>query len=158
MRNVPRRVLVPAILLLPLLASCGEPVAQAPQPPKHELARAEKIAEFKSQRGLEPRATTQGTSVNDRLAAELARVRAALSQYQSEFKNVPWAPGQADSDQWAPLGIAAFPVNPLSPAHVAARITEINRPGATGAVANPNEIGWVWNSADARLFAAGSDE
>jgi len=136
--------------------SCGKETAQAPEPPKFVQEQQKKVAEFKSKRGLEE--TTDSTSVNDRLAAELRRVRAAVAHYSESSKSLPWKPGQAPTDQWNPFGFSKLPVNPLSPDRNRTKIVEITRKGATGSEADPNEAGWVWNSADGKLFAAGSDE
>ena len=136
--------------------SCGKEAAQAPEAPKFVQEQQKKVAEFKSKRGLE--ATTDSTSVNDRLAAELRRVRAAVTQYSQSSSSLPWKPGQVPTDQWNPFGFSKLPVNPLSPDRNRTKIVEITRKGATGAEADPNEAGWVWNSADGKLFAAGSDE
>lgn len=137
------------------IASCGKETAQAPQAPRFVQEREKKVAEFKAQRGLEKK---EGESLNDRLAAELRRVRSAIVQYSQSSKSLPWQPGQVQTDQWSPLGFGNLPVNPLSPEKARTRVVEISRKGATGAQADPNEAGWVWNSADGKLFAAGSDE
>lgn len=139
-----------------MLASCGKETAQAPEPPKFVQEQQKKVAEFKSKRGLDEK--SESTSVNDRLAAELRRVRAAVTQYSESSKSLPWKPGQALTDQWNPFAFAQLPANPLSPDRNRTRIIEITRKGATGSEADPNEAGWVWNSADGKMFAAGSDE
>lgn len=139
-----------------LAASCGKETAQAPAPPKFVQEQQKKMAEFKSKRGLEEQ--PKELSINDRLASELRRVRAAVAQYSESSKSLPWRPGQASSDQWSPFGFSNLPVNPLSPDRSRTKIVEITRKGATGSAADPNEAGWVWNSADGKLFAAGSDE
>ncbi|MBL8887015.1 MAG: hypothetical protein JNK16_10160 [Phycisphaerales bacterium] len=139
-----------------VLVACGKETAQAPEPPRYVQEQQKKVAEFKSKRGLEEQ--TEGSSVNDRLAAELRRVRAAVTQYADSSKSLPWKPGQALSDQWNPFGFSKLPTNPLSPDRNRTKIVEVTRKGATGSEADPNEAGWVWNSADGKLFAAGSDE
>ncbi|MBN8598733.1 MAG: hypothetical protein J0L78_13765 [Planctomycetes bacterium] len=139
-----------------ILASCGKETAQAPEPPKFVQEQQKKVAEFKSKRGLDEK--PESTSVNDRLAAELRRVRAAVTQYSESSRSLPWKPGQALTDQWNPFGFSKLPANPLSPDRNQTKIIEVTRKGATGSEADPNEAGWVWNSADGKLFAAGSDE
>ncbi|MGH7244907.1 MAG: hypothetical protein ACREJD_15950 [Phycisphaerales bacterium] len=139
-----------------VLFSCGKDTAQAPEPPKFVQEQQRRVAEFKTKRGLDE--TVEPTSVNDRLAVELRRVRAAVTQYSESSKSLPWRPGQALSDQWNPFAFSKLPVNPLSPDRAQTKIVEISRKGATGSEADPNEAGWVWNSADGKLFAAGSDE
>jgi hypothetical protein len=139
-----------------VLPSCGKESAQAPEPPKFVQEQQKKLAEFKTKRGIEE--VTEAASVNDRLAAELRRVRAAVTQYSQSSSSLPWKPGQVPTDQWNPFGFSKLPVNPLSPDRNRTKIVEITRKGATGSEADPNEAGWVWNSADGKLFAAGSDE
>ncbi len=151
------KVVVAGVGMMSGLASCGEEAPPVAEAPKFVRAQQQKVAEFKAKRGLveKPEAAL---SVNDRLAAELRRIRAAVSQYSESSKSLPWRPGQATTDQWNPLGFATAPLNPLSPEKARGRLIEITRKGATGAEADPNEAGWVWNSADGRMFAAGSDE
>jgi hypothetical protein len=48
--------------------------------------------------------------------------------------------------------------NPLSPEAVAKQIVVIEQPGADGTTVDPSRAGWVWNSADEILHAAGYDE
>lgn len=139
------------------LFSCGKQEARALEAPLFVREQEKKVAEFKAKRGIEERPATEA-SVNDRLAAELRRVRAAVSQYSQDSKSLPWRPGQALNDQWSPFGFSHLPANPLSPDRSRTKIVEVTRKGATGSDADPNEAGWVWNSADEKLFAAGSDE
>ncbi|MBX3381789.1 MAG: hypothetical protein KF805_16975 [Phycisphaeraceae bacterium] len=151
----------PVICLLTIGAGCifqgcGKDSAQAPEPPKFVKEQQKKVADFKSKRGLD--AEPKALSVNDRLAAELRRVRTAIAQYSESSRSLPWRPGQALSDQWNPFGFSQLPANPLSPDRNRTKIVEITRKGATGSLADPNEAGWVWNSADGKIFAAGSDE
>lgn len=145
-----------AVGLTFLVSSCGRESAQAPVPPKFVQEQQKKVAEFKAMRGVNE--VPQAMSVNDRLAAELRRVRAAVNQYAMDSKSLPWRPGQAPADQWTPFGFSKLPANPLSPDRSGTKIVEITRKGATGSTADPNEAGWVWNSADGKIFAAGSDE
>lgn len=140
-----------------LIPGCGKEAEPAPPPPKFVQAQQSKVAEFKAKRGLVEAPAAQ-LSINDQLASELRRVRSAVSQYSEGTRSFPWRPGQASNDQWNPLNLAKLPLNPLSPEKARARLIEIDRAGATGAIADPNEAGWVWNSADGKLFAAGSDE
>ncbi|MBS0190708.1 MAG: hypothetical protein U0573_02300 [Phycisphaerales bacterium] len=153
MRNLLPVVLIPCATLF----SCGKQEAQAPQPPKYVQEQQSRVAAFKAGRGLEEKPIAK-LSINDQLASELRRVRAAVSQYAQGTQSFPWRPGQAAGDQWNPLNLAALPANPLSPERAKYRLIEIDRKGVTGSVADPNEAGWVWNSADGKLFAAGSDE
>ncbi|MBX3387870.1 MAG: hypothetical protein KF691_00295 [Phycisphaeraceae bacterium] len=139
-----------------LVFSCGKETAQAPDVPKFVQEQQNKVAAFKAQRGLDEQ--PKEMSINDRLATELRRVRAAVTQYSESSRSLPWRPGQAVSDQWSPFGFANLPVNPFSPERARTKIIEVTRKGVTGAAADPNEAGWVWNSADGKLFAAGSDE
>ncbi|MBY0112570.1 MAG: hypothetical protein K2Y21_07095 [Phycisphaerales bacterium] len=139
-----------------LLASCGESAAPAPAAPRFVQEQHKKVEEFKAQRGIG--AEPAKLSVNDRLLTELRRVRAALAQYGETFKGAPWLPGQVESDQWSSLAFDKPPANPLSPSKVSTKVIEITRKGQTGAAADPNEAGWVWNSVDGKVFAAGSDE
>lgn len=139
------------------LCSCSKQEAEAPEPPKFVKVQQQKVAEFKAKRGLDAPQEAQ-LSVNDQLATELRRIRAAVQQYSDGTKSMPWRPGQALGDQWNPLSLSKTPFNPLSPEAARSRLIEIDRKGATGAIADPNEAGWVWNSADGKIFAAGSDE
>lgn len=139
-----------------IVSACGKEAAQAPEAPKFVQEQQKKVAAFKAQRGLEEQ--PRELSINDRLAAELRRVRAAVSLYSESSRSLPWQPGQAAHDQWSPFDFSNLPVNPLSPERARTRIVEVSRRGATGSAADPNEAGWVWNSADGKLFAAGSDE
>jgi len=139
-----------------VLFSCGRDTAQAPDPPKFVQEQQKKVAEFKTKRGLDEKA--EPASVNERLTAELRRVRAAVTQYSESSKSLPWRAGQVPTDQWNPFAFSKLPANPLSPDRNRTKIVEVTRKGATGSEADPNEAGWVWNSADGKLFAAGSDE
>lgn len=139
-----------------VLASCGEPAAPLPEAPRFVQEQQKKVEQFKAARGIG--AEEKKLSVNDRLLSELKRVRAAVAQYGETFKGAPWLPGAVDGSQWESFAFDKAPVNPLSPARVATRVIEVTRKGQTGAAADPNEAGWVWNSVDGKVFAAGSDE
>lgn len=139
-----------------VLASCGEQAPPAPEAPRFVQEQQKKVEQFKSARGIG--AEEKKLSVNDRLLSELQRVRAAVAQYGETFKGTPWLPGQVDTSQWDSFAFDKPPANPLSPSKVATRVIEVTRKGQTGAAADPNEAGWVWNSVDGRVFAAGSDE
>lgn len=139
-----------------LLASCGEQAPPAPAAPRFVQEQHKKVEEFKAARGIG--AEQKKLSVNDRLLSELQRVRAAVAQYAETFKGAPWLPGQVDASQWGSFAFDKPPANPLSPSKVATRVIEVTRKGQTGAAADPNEAGWVWNSVDGKVFAAGSDE
>jgi hypothetical protein len=139
-----------------LLASCGEEAPPPPAAPRFVQEQSKKVEEFKAARGIG--AEQKKLSVNDRLLSELKRVRAAVAQYGETFKGAPWLPGQVDTSQWNSFAFDKPPANPLSPSKVATRVVEVTRKGQTGAAADPNEAGWVWNSVDGRVFAAGSDE
>lgn len=152
MRTLPLALIGPALVL----ASCGEQAPPTPEAPRFVQEQQKKVEQFKTARGIG--AEDKKLSVNDRLLAELQRVRSAVAQYGETFKGTPWLPGQVDSTQWDSFAFERPPANPLSPAKVATRVIEVSRKGQTGAAADPNEAGWVWNSVDGKVFAAGSDE
>ncbi|HEX8876557.1 MAG TPA: hypothetical protein VF777_07400 [Phycisphaerales bacterium] len=152
MRTLWTALTLPALLL----TSCGEQAPPAPEAPRFVQEQQKKVEQFKAARGIG--AEEKKLSVNDRLLSELQRVRAAVAQYGETFKGAPWLPGHVNTSQWDSFAFDKPPANPLSPSKVATRVVEITRKGQTGAAADPNEAGWVWNSADGKVFAAGSDE
>lgn len=90
----------------------------------------------------------------------LESVRGQIALYQL-YEDSLWPDGSVAEQQWAPLINAGYlgdtPVNPLSPRDARTRIIEIRTPGARGSAIDAKRAGWVWNSADQELYAAGYD-
>ena len=90
----------------------------------------------------------------------LATLRGQVVLYQLYEADL-WRDGSVAKLQWRPLIRAGYigdpPVNPLSPGEVCTKIVEIRTSGARGSAVDTDTAGWVWNSADRELYAAGYD-
>ncbi|MHC4126671.1 MAG: hypothetical protein ACYTE6_16170 [Planctomycetota bacterium] len=95
------------------------------------------------------------------LDTRLELMRAQMALYQLYESDHLWKPGEVASEQWAPLikagYVSAAPQNPMSPQDRCTTIVEITESGAQGKAVDPASAGWVWNSADRKLYAAGYD-
>jgi hypothetical protein len=111
---------------------------------------------------LEQKRRTLREKVGPYLDPRLKLLRAQITLYQLYEAGILWGPGKVAEQQWAPLVDAGYltvtPQNPLSPAGKRSTIVEIRTAGAGGSTVDPDSAGWVWNSADRRLYAAGYDE
>ncbi len=91
----------------------------------------------------------------------LATLRGQVALYQLYEADL-WRDGSVAKLQWRPLIRAGYigdpPVNPLSPGEVCTKIVEIRTSGARGSAVDTDAAGWVWNSADRELYAAGYDD
>ncbi len=101
------------------------------------------------------------TTYGPHLASQLRTLRGQIALY-SLYETPLWGPNEVASQQWAPLIDAGYifetPVNPLCPRDVSRLIVEVTARGANGGSVSPNMAGWVWNSVDRKLFAAGYHE
>jgi hypothetical protein len=101
-------------------------------------------------------------TVGPYLDQRLELMRAQISLYQLYESDHLWKPGEVAREQWSPLIRAGYvssaPQNPLTPQGRSEDIVEITAPGAKGKAVDPASAGWVWNSADRKLYAAGYDE
>ncbi len=92
------------------------------------------------------------------LASTLRSLRGQVVLY-TLYETPLWSPGEVTSQQWTPLLNAGYifetPDNPMSPREVSQRIVEIAVRGADGESVSPEIAGWVWNSTDRVLYAAG---
>ena len=95
------------------------------------------------------------------LTSTLQTLRGQVVLY-SLYETPLWGPGEVATEQWAPLINAGYifdaPDNPLAPREVSGLIVEVAASGADGESVNPRIAGWVWNSVDRKLFAAGYRE
>jgi hypothetical protein len=100
-------------------------------------------------------------TVGPYLDTRLELMRAQIALYQLYESDHLWKPGEVAREQWAPLIRAGYvssaPHNPLTPEDRSQEIVEITEPGAKGKAVDPVSAGWVWNSADRKLYAAGYD-
>jgi hypothetical protein len=100
-------------------------------------------------------------TVGPYLDQRLELMRAQISLYQLYESDHLWKPGEVAREQWTPLINAGYvssaPQNPLSPQDRCTSIVEITDSGAGGKAVDPASAGWVWNSADRKLFATGYD-
>jgi hypothetical protein len=91
----------------------------------------------------------------------LRTLRGQIALY-TLYETPLWTPGEVASQQWEPLFDAGYifetPDNPLSPREIADVIVEVAVRGADGESVSPLAAGWVWNSKDRMLFAAGYRE
>jgi hypothetical protein len=105
---------------------------------------------------------TMREKVGPYLDPRLELLRAQISLYQLYEHDDLWRPGEVADEQWEPLiragYVSAPPQNPMSPPDLSTTIVEVPTPGTTGSAVDPQSAGWVWNSADDRLFAAGYDQ
>ena len=98
------------------------------------------------------------------LQSMLHTINAQVELYGELEGRLPWAPGEVGDTQWSALVersyFQAAPRNRLSSEHRGTwtRIVEVAEPGATGAQIDPLDAGWVWNSADNRMYATGFPE
>ncbi len=96
-----------------------------------------------------------------RLMSELRTLRGQIALY-TVYETPLWIPGEVATQQWAPLLNAGYifdtPDNPIAPREVAELIVEVAVRGADGESVSPSVAGWVWNSTDRMLFAAGYRE
>ncbi len=92
------------------------------------------------------------------LSSTLRTLRGQVVLY-TLYETPLWGPGEVASQQWTPLLDAGYifetPDNPMSPREVSQRIVEIAVHGADGESVRPEIAGWVWNSTDRVLYAAG---
>jgi hypothetical protein len=111
--------------------------------------------------GREDERRTIREKVGPYLNPRLELMRAQIALYQLYEADDLWRPGEVDREQWTPLVRAGYvnaaPQNPMSPPETATTIVEIKTAGAGGKAVDPVSAGWVWNSADRKLFAAGYD-
>ncbi len=109
----------------------------------------------------EQRRRVIATTYGPHLMAELRTLRGQIALY-TLYETPLWIPGEVASQQWAPLLNAGYifdtPDNPISPREVAELIVEVTDRGADGESVNPSVAGWVWNTTDRMLFAAGYRE
>ncbi|MHC4381804.1 MAG: hypothetical protein ACYTGY_09945 [Planctomycetota bacterium] len=95
------------------------------------------------------------------LDPRLELMRAQISLYQLYESDHLWKPGEVAREQWSPLinagYVSAAPQNPMTPQDRCTSIVEITEAGASGKAVDPASAGWVWNSADRKLYAAGYD-
>ncbi len=83
----------------------------------------------------------------------LGVLRGSVADY-THWHGAP--PDVAGSWEWAPL--RGPPLNPRSPAAVASRVAEVTESGAGWDAVPPARAGWIWNSTDHKLYAAGFDD
>ena len=106
----------------------------------------------------EQRRRVIATTYGPHLMSELRTLRGQIALY-TLYETPLWIPGEVAWQQWEPLLNAGYifdtPDNPLSPREVAELIVEVSVRGAAGESVNPSVAGWVWNSTDRMLFAAG---
>ena len=109
----------------------------------------------------EQRRRVIATTYGPYLLSTLRTLRGQIALY-TLYETPLWIPGEVASQQWAPLFDAGYifetPDNPLSPREVADVIVEVAVRGADGESVSPSVAGWVWNSKDRMLFAAGYRE
>ena len=95
------------------------------------------------------------------LDPRLELMRAQISLYQLYESDHLWKPGEVTREQWTPLinagYVSAAAQNPMSPQDRCTTIVEIADKGVGGKAVDPASAGWVWNSADRKLYAAGYD-
>ena len=100
-------------------------------------------------------------TVGPYLDQRLELMRAQISLYQLYESDHLWKPGEVAREQWTPLINAGYvssaPQNPMTPQDRSTSIVEITDSGAGGKAVDPASAGWVWNSADRKLYAAGYD-
>jgi hypothetical protein len=105
---------------------------------------------------------TMRDKVGPYLDPRLELLRAQISLYQLYESDDLWRPGEVADEQWDPLIRAGYigmaPQNPMSPPHLSSTIVEVTEAGTPGSAVDPHTAGWVWNSADDRLYAAGYDQ
>jgi hypothetical protein len=105
---------------------------------------------------------TMREKVGPYLDPRLELLRAQISLYQLYETDDLWRPGEVADEQWDPLIRAGYlslaPQNPMSPPHLSTTIVEVADKGVSGGAVDPQSAGWVWNSADDRLYAAGYDQ
>ena len=109
----------------------------------------------------EQRRRVIATTYGPHLMSTLRTLRGQIALY-TLYETPLWILGEVASQQWAPLVDSGYifdtPDNPLSPREVAGLIVEVAVQGADGASVSPLVAGWVWNSTDRMLFAAGYRE
>jgi hypothetical protein len=112
--------------------------------------------------GREEKRRTIREKVGPYLDPRLELIRAQISLYQLYESDDLWKPGEVTSEQWTPLirggYVTRTPQNPMSPDDRCSRIVEVTESGALGSAVDPATAGWMWNSTDRRIFAAGYDE
>jgi hypothetical protein len=95
------------------------------------------------------------------LMSTLRTLRGQIALY-TLYETPLWIPGEVATQQWGPLFDSGYifetPDNPLSPRAISDVIVEVNVRGADGESVSPSAAGWVWNSKDRMLFAAGYRE
>jgi hypothetical protein len=105
---------------------------------------------------------TMRDKVGPYLDPRLELLRAQISLYQLYESDDLWRPGEVADEQWDPLIRAGYvsvaPQNPMSPPQLSTTIVEVADTGVSGSAIDPASAGWVWNSADDRLYAAGYDQ
>ncbi len=98
------------------------------------------------------------------LQSMLQTINAQVELYGEQVGRLPWAPGEVADAQWSALVersyLQAAPRNRLSSEYRGTwtRIVEVAEPGTTGAEIDPLDAGWVWNSADNRVYVTGLPE
>jgi len=109
----------------------------------------------------EQRRRVVATTYGPHLMSSLRTLRGQIALY-TLYETPLWIPGEVAAQQWAPLLDAGYifdtPDNPISPREIAEHIVEVTDRGADGQSVNPAVAGWVWNSTDRMLFAAGYRE
>ncbi|MHC4218880.1 MAG: hypothetical protein ACYSU7_10550 [Planctomycetota bacterium] len=112
--------------------------------------------------GREAKRRTIREQVGPYLDPRLELIRAQITLYQLYESDDLWRPGEVASEQWTPLirggYVTRTPQNPMSPDDLSSRIVEVTEGGALGSAIDPATAGWVWNSTDHKLFAAGYDQ
>ncbi len=108
--------------------------------------------------GREQQRRVIATTYGPHLMSTLRTLRGQIALY-TVYETPLWIPGEVASQQWAPLLDSGYifdtPDNPLSPREVAGLIVEVAVRGADGEAVSPAIAGWVWNTTDRMLFAAG---
>jgi hypothetical protein len=101
-------------------------------------------------------------TVGPYLDSRLELMRAQIALYRLYESDHLWEPGEVAREQWRPLVRAGYvssaPRNPMSPDDRCTSIVEITEAGARGRSVDPDAAGWVWNSTDRKLYAAGYDD
>ncbi len=109
----------------------------------------------------EQRRRVIATTYGPHLMSTLRTLRGQIALY-TVYETPLWIPGEVASQQWAPLLKAGYifdsPDNTISPREVAELIVEVAVRGADVESVSPSVAGWVWNSTDRMLFAAGYRE
>jgi hypothetical protein len=92
------------------------------------------------------------------LLSQLHRLRAQLELYKAKENRYPDFAASQWNDMVSGNYITSPPRNPLAMSSVADTIELVTTMGSTGELVSHSKAGWVWNTVDEKLYAAGVNE